>query len=138
MGSCEGPDLYGSIPLSTKYSVSAFELRSPHLKSLSREERDFELQFPFSPWEKGLGDEGHKFTKGGYTRFVLYRLPAMSQRVITPVKGCHGALQRDENLASLATEASPFTEMREEEYTPGYGSRGARSRLGGSQSGNDG
>jgi hypothetical protein len=29
----------------------------PHPKSLSHGERDFEF-LPFSPWEKGLGDEG--------------------------------------------------------------------------------
>jgi NlpC/P60 family/Bacterial dipeptidyl-peptidase Sh3 domain len=31
---------------------------SPHPKSLSLWERDFEVLLPFSQWEKGLGDEG--------------------------------------------------------------------------------
>jgi hypothetical protein len=35
---------------------------SPHPKSLSLWERDFEVLLPFFQWEKGLGDEGCSFT----------------------------------------------------------------------------
>ncbi|PSN12080.1 hypothetical protein C7293_21730 [filamentous cyanobacterium CCT1] len=38
---------------------------NPHPKSLSLGEKDFEIRLPFSPREKGLGDEGDRLYKSG-------------------------------------------------------------------------
>jgi hypothetical protein len=34
-------------------------IETPHPQPLSQQERGERIQFPFSPWEKGLGDEGN-------------------------------------------------------------------------------